>query len=249
MSLKVSTNTLQKELANYCRAEQPQPIKGLNPQRLQHYRRLIRNIIHENVSKAYPLAKELLSEEWSSLIDLFFENYACTEPQVWRMPKDFFLFVQQMEEENSLKSNHPYLTELLYFEWIELELYMMEDQTPLPHSEEGDWENSSIVLNPEARLLKFNYPVHTTTPGQLKNTTKGQFFCLIYREPKEYKVKFMDLSPLPAFIIEQLMAEVKLVDVFHFLEREQHIRKDQLLSHTLPLLHHLRKDGFILGFR
>ena len=114
----------QSRLAMYCRTGDLLPIKGLTDNRVQTYRRLVYNVIDDTLQSAFPLTYDLLTtEEWDEIVNLFFSNHACQSTSVWKMPFEFYQFIENSAGE--LKEKYKFLAELLLFEWTEIEIYMI----------------------------------------------------------------------------------------------------------------------------
>jgi len=94
------------------------------------------------------------------------------------------------------------MDELLWFEWIELELFMMEDKTVKADSS-GDILFSKLVLNPEHKLLSFQYPVHRKNPKFITHSDIGNYFLIAHRN-SEGDVIFTDCTPALVRMIEYL---------------------------------------------
>jgi hypothetical protein len=205
MLLRQNTRIAQSALANYCRTGNLQDIPGVDHQRVHHYRRLVFNIIDDSLASAYPLTRNLLSrEEWDMLVNEFFSSHPCQSPQVWTMPKEFYEYL--IEVNHPLLTKYPFLQELLWMEWLEIEIYMMEDQ-------KVNYQGSDIsgigklVINPEHRLLTLNYPVHLKQASQIQPDDRGNHYLLMHRDPVSGKVHFTDLSPFFTRIIEHLTGQ------------------------------------------
>ena len=250
MYLKGSTRKYQERLAEYCRTGAAQDIPGLTPNRVQHYRRLITNIIDDTLQSAYPLTLHLLTqEEWSGLVNRFFSKTPCRSPQVWKMPLELFEYISRNDAEHELKKKHPFLEELIYFEWVELELYMMEDRSPEINYLKGDVLKDSIVFNAESRLLTFEYPVHIKPAGTIAEQDRGNYFCLCYREPKDQKILFKNLSPLFAHLITELDKGRSTGEILNEIAANLEMDPNKLRQEARTFLSKLKEDGFILGFR
>ena len=244
--LKESTHIAQKELANYCRTDQLGEIPGLTDGRVHHYRRLIFNIVLDTLRTAYPLTKDLLGQKnWRKIVHQFFSSYACTEPQVWKIPKDFLDWVEQTELAE--KTQYPHFSDLVYFEWIELEMYMMEDIRS-SFKEQGDLLNDYLVLNPESKILILDFPVHNKNANEINEYDRGKYYCLAFREPVHCKIRFIDLSGLYALVIEQLYKDTTLKEVVQMVSIETGMEVSLLSENLLPFMKHLQKEGFVLGF-
>jgi hypothetical protein len=199
---KQSTNTAQSALANYCRTGNLQDIPGVDKHRVHHYRRLVINIISDNLASAYPLTRDLLSrKEWDELVTEFFSFHPCQTPQVWTMPKEFYVYL--LDVNHPLLTKYPFLQELLWMEWLEIEIYMMEDQ-PVQFQILPNQVNGKLVINPEYRLLTLNYPVHLKQARNIQPDDRGRYYLIMHRDPDNGKVYFTDLSPFFISMLEKL---------------------------------------------
>ena len=197
-----TTNRHQSALARYCLTGSYEPIPGVRDRHVHHYRRLVYNVVDDILQSAYPLTCDLLSRvEWEDLVHRFLASHPCQTPQVWQMPRELYEFV---ESEGS-PSKYPFLSELLYFEWLEVELFMMEDKAEI-HKADGDVFIDPLVLNPEHILQHFHYPVHLKKAKSISFRDKGDYYLVMFRHPASRDVQFMTLSPALVYLVEQLAA-------------------------------------------
>ena len=197
-----TTSQHQSALARYCLTGRYEAIPGVREAHVTHYRELVYNIVDDILQSAYPLTYDLLlTEEWEELVDQFMSSHACQSPQVWQMPKELYEFVRQ--EEHPLLRKYPFLTELLCFEWLEVELFMAEDKT-VDYASTGDTATDPLVLNPEYDLQHFHYPVHRKNAKDITEQDKGNYYVVLFRTPDSGNVQFMDLSPALVYLVEQL---------------------------------------------
>jgi len=202
MLLRNSTYEAQSSLAAYCRTGVDQPIPGVDRERVPHYRRLVLNIIEDNLQTAYPLTHDLLSpEEWEGVVTEFFSNHPCQTPQIWSMPNEFSEYLREVN--HPLLKKYPFLEELLLFEWREIELYMSEDKQVV-YSPHGDVNKNRLLLNPEHHLIPLSWPVHLMNASEIKAEDKGNFFLMLHRDPESGKIIFTNLSPAFVRMIEYL---------------------------------------------
>lgn len=202
MYLNVTTKEIQSSLAEYCRTGEFRSIAGTNSDRLTHYRRLVYNIIHDSLQSAYPLTFKLLTEEeWEQLVHEFFTKHPCQSPQVWWMPREFYEYI--VENGLQIISKYPFLPDLLEMEWLEVELFMMED-IHIDFRMDQDKSKEKLILNPEHRLVRFDYPVHLKKASDINPPDKGNYFLIMHREPATGKVLFTDISVFFARLIENL---------------------------------------------
>ncbi len=204
------TYKLQQQFVRWCRTGEQVNLDNTRPEGLKQYRRLLRNNINNTMIQAFPIAHKILSEkEWATLIDDFFGKHDAQTFQVWKLPFEFYKFVNQ--QSYGIKFNKPYLSDLLYFEWIEIEVHTMPDEPPELYKTEGNIKNDRIEVNNEYRLIKLNFPVHLYAAEESKKHT-GNYFLLAYRHPENFEVRFVDLPALHAFFFEKIATEEKNVN-------------------------------------
>jgi hypothetical protein len=201
---ELTTHGYQSALAAYCRTGRYKEIPGVRTRHVNHYRRLVFNVVEDMLRSAYPLTHHLLSaREWKAMVQGFFSNHPCQSPQVWYMPRELYEYLQQKQP--PLLKRYPFLLELLWFEWLEVELFMMEDR-PALYNISGDISTDRLVLNPEHHLQHFEYPVHLEQAKRITAADKGNYFLVLFRKPESGDVAFMNLSPALVTVLE-LLAE------------------------------------------
>ncbi len=247
MLLKESTKTQQILLSEYTRSGNENIIAQLNNVKtkgIRYYRELIFNIIWDGISNAYPIATNFLGEEkMKELTNDFFTHHKCQDPQVWAMPKEFKDYI--INNRKDLCEQHPFLPDLLLFEWIEIELFMMPDEPLPPYSENGNILKDKFVLNPELQILFFQYPVHTTHPMHIQKKDKGEYFVLAHRHPDTKEIIFTQISPVVVKIIEALyetpLSITQIQEILSLSSLQQKEQVKQFIRETF-------QNKIILGF-
>ncbi|MGD9900597.1 MAG: DUF2063 domain-containing protein [Calditrichaceae bacterium] len=249
MYLRKETRQIQSALAAYCRSGELKPIEGARTDRLHHYRRLVFNVIDSTLEGAYPLTRQILSDdEWDQLVNDFFRNHDASSERIWKMPFEFYEYC--LANNYSEKLSRPYLDDLLYFEWIEIHIHTMPDQTIPGHGKLGDLLTDELVINPEYMLLHLEYPVHKLPASRLE-ASRGNYYVLVFREQQNLTVRFMELSAGFALLFNKLsrdgiIAKEALFDT----GRQLNITDEQILIQLgLPFLNDLYTQGIILGFK
>ncbi len=193
MHLLETTKEHQSSLSDYCRTGNYVSIPGVKEKHVTQYRRLIYNIIDDNLETAFPLTNNLLKpKEWDNFVQTFFESHACQSAQVWQMPLEVVEFYQSQPHE--LTKKYPFLTELLHFEWMEVYVHMMPDVEPEAHVPLGDFTKDTLVVNPEIEIMALSYPVHLKNAKKITLTDKGTYYVSLHREPETGRVIFTNLS-------------------------------------------------------
>jgi hypothetical protein len=202
MILQSKTRDYQHLLGDYCKTGKEQVIPGITEGRVHHYRRLVYNVVKNTMDQAYPItAGSLDTELWEGMVNDFFANHSAQTPQLWKLPLEFYEYHYSVN--TAVKLEKPYLNDLLYFEWAEIEIHTMPDKEVPLFISEGDPLKDILVINPEHEILQLDYPVHKESLDGIENK-KGQYFVLLFREPENGNVRFMDLSMLHAFIIMKI---------------------------------------------
>lgn len=205
MPLEGETYMMQRALADFCRGKVWTKIPGVREERAVVYKGLVSNGIESALQNAYPITHASLTAlEWSTLVIDFISGHAAESPFLWRMPRELFEFVVRTSYANRLK--RPYLKDLLLLEWIEIEVYMMEDLSSPTVKLQGDVMCEKLVLNPEHRIVKLDYPVFKSPLSEVEDN-KGEYFLVCFRDPETSKVRFMELSKICTSIIESLKRE------------------------------------------
>lgn len=186
------TFALQTELGNYCRTGLNEPKTSIQEHTFQ-YRRLVYNVVQDTLETAFPLAKKLIGEKrWEKATAFFFENHKCQTPQVWKLPREFAEFYA--ENAFPFKRNFDELATLLQYEWLEIEVFMMEDEPIQPFEKDRKTAEDWLVPNPEIRILPVLYPYHLKNIDEISEEDKRQYFVSIHRDFSTKQVHFSDLS-------------------------------------------------------
>jgi hypothetical protein len=249
MLLHDATQQYQSALATYCRTGKYVSIPGVKEKHVGHYRRLVYNVVEDTLQSAYPLTYEMLStREWRALVTQFFAQHACVSAQVWYMPKELYEFV--LETKHPLTVKYPFLSELLWLEWLEVELYMMEDR-PSDFQEKGDLLKSKLVLNQEFHLQYFTFPVHVKKAKSITLADKGNYFLVLHRHPETGSVSFTDLSPAFVRMLEVLGEEaMSLEEVLQKTCEELQVPiSSEIMNATVAFFERSLENKLILGFK
>ena len=248
--LRPDTIKIQNDLAMYCRSGDAPAIPGTTDGRLPHYRRLVLNVVSGTISQAYPITRKVLSEEeWQESFVRFFVEHDAQTPILWKLPYEYYLYVR--DHDYAGKFNKPWLNELLWFEWLEIEVHMMPDENQEHYLKQGDLMNDMLVLNKDSRLIRLEYPVHLYPLAEVEER-KGNYYLLIYREQETGTVRFVNLSVLHAWLLERiLLADRSSVkDLLPELLSEFKIQNmDSPEDQLNKFLSEMFDDGVILGFR
>lgn len=247
MLLKEKNYQQQSLLAQYTKTGDDKIIKqlkGVKEKGIRYYRELIFNIIWDGICNAYPIMTDFLGEdEMKNIVHRFFSSHACKNPQVWAMPKEFMDYVNNNEQ--TLIEQYPFLSELMLFEWKEIEMYMMPDKAIPSYKEKGSWQVDKLIINPEIEIISFTYPVFLVHPEEIDDEMKDDYLLLIYRDIDSKEVLFNIISDVVKKFINVLLQEpISLREFENKRERLTIVQKNQLKE----FVHIALDTRIILGF-
>lgn len=207
---------LQSALGQYCRTGLTPPPSSL-PDHMPHYRRLVSQIMKDSLKTAFPLTRACIGKKrWRKMTDQFAAQHPCQTPQIWRLPAEFVEFYSQ----NPLpfRKSFPFLSELLHYEWLDIDLFMMDDIEPHPYIPYRPGSDAPLVALPEIKILPLLYPVHLKNAAEIRPEDEGQYFVSFHRDFQSKSVKCHDLSyPFVALLVQLHEAPCRPSDLLHSL--------------------------------
>lgn len=189
---KSKTFALQTDLGLYCRTGINEPKTSIQEHTFQ-YRRLVYNVIKDTLKTAFPITRKLIGKKrWEKSVAYFIKNHKCQTPQIWKLPLEFYEYYTNTNF--PFKKEFPFLNDLLQYEWLEIDIFMMEDLPIENFKKEGNYKTDIFIPNPEIKILPIQYPFHLKKVKQISEEDKGQYFVTIHRDYYSKQVKFNDLS-------------------------------------------------------
>lgn len=236
----------QKKLGLYCKNGLHEPTTSIQENTFQ-YRRLVINVVKNTLSNAYPLTVQLLGEnQFDHAAHFFFENHTCQEHQVWKLPYEFYTFYKTSEF--PFEHQYPFLSELLLFEWLEIDVFMMKNEVSLPFKPHGDVKQDKFVINPELKIQVLHYPIHEKIAHEITEKDYGNYFISIHRNPVDFQVYFNEISYQHAQILMQLYEEPKTFTELQPVILEIEPDKAKANKYLIEFIEFAFKNQLILGF-
>lgn len=153
---------------------------GFEKTQIGIYQKLVYMRYEEVIRTSLPLfIKEISQKEFENSIIKFMKDTPNT-PFVWQIPKDYMKFVKK----EKLFNDRKYLYELIYYDWIEVELYMKEykfkKQKRFSFDEVYNFSKS-------ARIKKFKYDIIGQKPQEKRDNYLAIYYDfgtndIIYRQ-------------------------------------------------------------------
>lgn len=237
---------LQKQFSAYLRDPDNNPCPAhISPEKINVYRDLIYNTTEELISNAFPVIHSILKETlWHETIRKFLSEHEAKTPLFVEVPLEFIQFVSNHKE---FFTDYPFIEELAHYEWIELELYLAEDEFSSP-KKTTDLLTATLQVSPLARSCQYQYPVHKIGKDYIPQTTPNSpVFLLIHRNQLD-KVKFSEINAVSARLIEiiQINEDITIEKVLKQVADElQHPEPQAVITHGLKTVEDLIELGVL----
>ena len=186
-------NKIQRYFLEQINGQKEITAPSKNP--IQIYKDMVHYRFIEVIKSALPIfSEEISSKRLNRLVFQFIQSNPRT-PYIWQMPFEFREFIVS----NNLLENMPYVSDLLTYELIEIELFMSDykKQKPCKFS----WKKE-LVLNESARLFKFDYPVYRE-----KYKNLGEYYLIVYYDFDDHEVHFQEITEFMYLFLKKFKNE------------------------------------------
>lgn len=237
-----------EQFSQFCRTGKLPASFEKYSERIGIYHSLVRDKVARVLERAFPLTHHLLQEkQWNKVVDHFLEKEDFSSPFLWKLSETFVHFVQKNRWSELFAI--PYLDDLVHFEWLEIEIYMMPDQPKKSFVREGEILEGVLYVNPESQIFSYSYPVFEKKDLP-RVMDKGTYFLLGFRHPLSGEAHFISLSPFFRWVIEMLH-HVPLTGrkVLMQAANKFHLDADKVLARGEPFLSDLFEQHAIYGFQ
>ncbi len=190
---------------------------GVKPERMTMYRELFFNNIDGFLTSTFPVLYRLLpSENWTNLVQNFFENHVCKTPHFSEISEEFLAYLQN-ERKNS--NDLPFLFELAHYEWVEMALSISHEKVELLPIE--NVTTAKLKLSPLACVLAYQFPVQKICAEFIPQQSEQPTFLTVYRNENDI-VQFLEITPLTFQLLQLIenlpekMANDYFAELEHF---------------------------------
>ena len=168
------------------------------------YRDLLYRNVESFLANSFPVLRKVIKDDdWHSLMREYFKNHQSRTPLFPKMPQEFLQYLQDNEE--TAQDLYPFLLELAHYEWVELALSIDSREIRQDGLDTGgDLLSGVPVLNELSWSLAYNYPVHRIGPDYLPGEKPAQPTCLLVYRDRQDSVRFIELNPLAARLVDCL---------------------------------------------
>lgn len=185
-----------------------EPIEGRSQNRINLYKELVFYRFYEVIQNAFPLfVSQVGAERLREMVASFIKTDP-KSPYIWTIPRQFSRFVI----ERKLAPDVDCADDLLWYEWIEIELFRGDynDDPPPQFGGEKSWG-----LSPSARMRRMRYRVYNKQFNE-----PGDFAAIVYYNFEDSKIHFQEITPF-LFDLINLMGKVSTWGALHELCRNR----------------------------
>ena len=169
--------------------------ESIPPRRSEIYESLLFNNICGFINNCFPVSRSLFEPaKWNRISRSFFEEWRCTTPIFSQIPYEFVRYISERPIGETLV---PWLSELLHYEWVELEVDLDEavfDKAAL--------ESKGLNINPTAKLLAYQWPVHKIASDYQPD--EMQQVCLVVYRDVDAKVRFTEVNATTLMLLQAI---------------------------------------------
>ena len=200
-----SFKDIQYQFTRHIRDPANAPAPGdIEERRMAIYRDLLYRNVESFLANSFPVLRKVIrDDDWHSLMRKYFKNHQSRTPLFPKMPQEFLQYLQDNEE--TAENLYPFLLELAHYEWVELALSIDSREIRQDGLDTGgDLLSGVPVLNELSWSLAYNYPVHRIGPDYLPGEKPAQPTCLLVYRDGQDSVRFIELNPLAARLVDCL---------------------------------------------
>ncbi len=176
--------------------------EGLDARRVGIYSELIFHNISALMSEFFPVLNQILDDEsWDNLIREFFITWRADTPYFPRLAEEFLAFLTSRPGTNH---EPDFLTPLAHYEWLELYLFIHEDELPIQVLTDAQLHHQRLKLSDLAVPAAYQFPVHQIQNGW--QSTETPTYLLVFRDNSD-SVRFFELAPLAYELLAAMQGE------------------------------------------
>jgi hypothetical protein len=226
----------------------PRP-DDIESRRMDIYSELFYNNIESFISNGFPVLRELTSDEdWHAMVRDFMHRHHCKSPYFMDISEEFLDYLQNERDQSD---DPEWMLELAHYEWVELALSVLDDETSLDNIDpNGDLMEQVPALSPLAWPLSYQYPVHRIGPDY-KPAAPEPVHLIVYRDNDD-DITFLEINPVTARLLEMITSDTPVIGaqmLEQIAEEIEHPVPSTVIEGGLSILNDLRERSILTGTR
>ncbi len=220
-------NSLEKDIQNRFFDILVKQEKGYENTNIEVYQKLVFTRYEEVIKNSFPLLIENINQKTLiELINKFMKNTPYS-PFIWKIPKDFKKFVKRIKA----FKNKKYLYELMYYDWIEIELFMKEYKI----YNKGNFSyKNRYKLSKSAKFRAFTYDIINKNIQEKRDN-----FLVIYYDFKADDVVYREINQLIFELFKRVDTKQTIGKILKQLCKENDIDFKEAKNLLAPALNEL----------
>lgn len=177
---------------------------GVADERMEVYRGLFFRNIEGFLGESFPVLRKVLgNKRWGELMHDYFSRHNATTPLFPRMPCEFLRYLQELYQPHP--EDPPFMQQLAHYEWVDQEVRMDAREIDLTGIDrDGDLLLGAPALNPLARMLQYDWPVHRISPDNIPRQ-QSQVYLVVSRTVDDRNT-FVELNQVSARLLDLLQS-------------------------------------------
>lgn len=185
--------------------------EGFENTAINVYQKLVLIRYIEVIKNSFPLfIDEISQNKLEKSVKAFMKNSPKT-PFVWQIPNEYRKFVKKAK----LFDDKKYLYELMYYDWIEIEIYMKEYKFK---KQKKFSYKQKYILSKSARIKRFKFDIINK-----EYKTKRENFVAIYQNFETIDVVYREINQLIFLILKRINKKQSLGDVLKEICKENEL--------------------------
>jgi hypothetical protein len=215
-------------------------------ERLELYRELVRGNLWSTLQEAIPRVMARLGPVFVESFDRFLDQRGPRSRYLRDVPRELLDFCEPLWASDPRVP--PWMMELARHESSQIEVGSAIASAPASEPEELELDRP-LRLSDALRLMRYGWAVHrlSESPEDRSEPEPGPVALLVYRSP-EHEVRYLELTPLAAGIVERLLAQATLREAIEeACAASGQALEAAVLDGTARLLADLAERGVLLG--
>lgn len=209
---------MDKQKEFYLKVLQAKKAEKKEKKAISLYQELVFHRFFEVISNANPIFFSLIKEDELNVYIVKFMQAGAQTDLIWQLPNEFRKFVKKQKK---LQKKWPFINDLLWFEWIEISLFMKNYDTQA-HAKLN--MKNKYRLSKSAKIKKLNYKVY-----EKEFENKAEYFVLAYYDTQALEVRYREIS---SFMFEflQMLKNSTLIQAIESISSKYKLDKKEIKS-------------------